>query len=454
MILKTTKKEFFSGSAYQAIILLCGIIVLPISIHYLNKNEMGFWYVFLTFAAFAQLLEFGYQPTISRFLSAILSGTQTLNAEGWSSESISSINYQLLYDLIQASKRLYIGVSFLVFIVLSTVGTLYLFSFNEFTKSEMIAWCFFVLSISINFYYTYCNAIIIGRGNTVAVYKVTAISKVFYTIITVILLSFGFGLIAMAVALLASTALSRFLLYREINDDSWDVNIELNKIYRVKENIVPVLYKASWKLGVTGLGAFLIRQGNTFVAASFLSIGVAGSYGLTIQVFSLIRNLASMIFNLNLPKMNSLQVQGKKNELKNLFVSSILSSTLMYVIGAIISLLIGEQLIDFITNNTSGTKLLPTYLLAFVALIYLLEHIHSLCGIYLTTYNRVPFLWPSIISGGLIFISSIVACNNLAIGVMGLLIPQFIVQLCFNNWYWPYITYRDLIKGNEKFSIV
>jgi O-antigen/teichoic acid export membrane protein len=446
MIKRANIKDFLSGSSYQVLIVLSGIILLPASIFYLDEVQIGFWYVFLAFSALSQLLEFGYQPTISRLISGVLSGAQKIEIEGWAPQRSDNINFQLLYDLVDATKKLYRLVAVLVFSVLTFGGTAYLSTFSEFDGNVITAWLLLIISLTINFYYTYCSAILTGRGDTLDLFKITACSKLISTMVTLILLTFEFGLFSMSIGLFINTIITRVWLYKKVHCPTWAVNEKLKQIQEVDEKLTKTLIFASWKLGLTGVGAFLIRQGNTFIAASFLSLEVAGSYGLTIQIIVLIRTLSSMVFGLNLPKMNSLQASSDVGELRSVFNVSLKIAIILYTVGCAFFITVGNLFIEIISSNT---KLLSMNLLIFLCVIYLLEHIHSLCGTYLTTHNKVPFLWPSLISGVAVSTLAFVLCAYLEFGVLGLLISQFIVQLIYNNWKWPYLTYLDLYRRNN-----
>jgi hypothetical protein len=63
-------------------------------------------------------------------------------------------------------------------------------------------------------------------------------------------------------------------------------------------------------------------------------------------------------------------------------------------------------------------------------------------GIYTST-NHIPFLWPTIISGAVIFIVGYFLLPGY--GILGLVVLRFIVQLAFSNWYAVYLS-LNLLK--------
>ncbi|MDN3632435.1 O-unit flippase-like protein [Vibrio lentus] len=440
MINKASKKDIIWGYLAQFLNIGSGIIILPVAIKLLSAEDMGLWYLFMAIAGFVQLLEFGIQPTISRMTSYIYAGALELLSEGLPKIS-NNIDYQLLYDLISAAKKMYLYVSVVAAFILLLLGTLYLDSFKEFKQSQMIAWCIFSSSTVINLYFTYFNGLLSGRGNQTDSYRIIAISKLLMLIITIPLLWFDWGLLSMSVGTLASVVLSRILYHRTFYNSDRDDIRELNKLKGVAENLVNTIWLSAWKLGVTSFGGFMILKVNTFVASSYLGLKVAASYGLTIQVVGLIYAVSNMLFVLSLPKMNVLQSQNKKSELKRFFVKINIYTQVMFLVGSLLLLTFGSYFLSILSPNIT---LLATPILLLILATYQLELNHAVCATYLTTLNKVPFLNASLISGFSIFGSSVYLMNNTNLGILGLVVSQFLVQALYNNWYWPREVYKSL----------
>jgi hypothetical protein len=62
--------------------------------------------------------------------------------------------------------------------------------------------------------------------------------------------------------------------------------------------------------------------------------------------------------------------------------------------------------------------------------------------------NTVPFVKASIISGIAIVVVSILSIKLTHLGIIALILSQGIVQLAYNNWYWPVYVIRK-----EKLSL-
>ena len=440
MIKQVTQKDIIWGYLSQFLNIGSGIIIIPVAIKYLTAEDMGLWYLFIAIAGLAQLLEFGLQPTISRMTSYIYSGAKELRAEGLPDKG-DLLNPQLLFDLIYAAKKMYRYVSIGAALILIIIGTLYLKTFDEFQSEQFWAWLIFSMSSIINFYFTYFNGLMTGRGDQKELYRVTAISKLIMLLLAVPLLMNQIGLLSMAISTFVSMIVARVLLYRAFYTSSREEIQKIKNITIISFNYTKTLWLSAWKLGTTSLGSFLILRANMFIASSFLGLKVAASYGLTVQVISILSTVSAMIFSLNLPKLNALQSIGDKVGLKSLFKRSLIITHLLYFIGAICLIFIGIPLITLISSNT---QLVGFSTLLLMLVMYQLELNHSMCATYLTTLNKVPFMYAALFSGGVIVFSGLMLSNFTAIGILGLVLSQFLIQLMFNNWYWPMVAYRDL----------
>lgn len=440
MISNATKKDIIWGYSSQFLNIGVGILLIPVAIRFLSAEEMGLWYVFLALAGLAQLLEFGFQPTISRHTSFVYSGAVKLQAQGIPETNNNEVNLQLFVDLIYASKKIYKLVAFAATLVLMLLGSLYIYSLGVVDVRSYIAWVIFAMSSVINFYFSYFNGLLQGRGQQTLLNKTIAQSKVALLIFAVPMLFLGFGLLSLAIATFFSMVINRWL----VSVRFYDKQLEDTAFIRsspMSEDLHGMLFNSSWRLGLTSVGAFMIQKANLFIASSYLGLAVVGSYGLSLQLIGLLAGVSSIFFTLNMPKMTVLQTNSLKSELRLMFFKSLLVSILFFGVGAVSLLVIGSPLISFITSDV---ELVTPMLLALMLGFQLLETVHSLCATYLTTLNYVPFVKAAIFSGVLIVIFSLLGMNFVSTSLLVLILVQGLVQLSFNNWYWPLVTFRQL----------
>src|SRR6516162_6704037 len=67
---------------FNFIRLAYGIILLPLVLHKLSTADLGMYYVLLSLAALAQLVDFGFGETIGRFITYAMGGAREIKAQG------------------------------------------------------------------------------------------------------------------------------------------------------------------------------------------------------------------------------------------------------------------------------------------------------------------------------------------------------------------------------------
>lgn len=427
------------GYASQLLNIGVGILLLPILVVTLTSEELGLWYVFMAMVGLAQLLEFGFQPTIARQAAYIYNGATEIKKIGLPESTQGQLKIDLLVNLIHAAKSIYRCIAILVAILLWGAGSVYIYSLNYTGNVDIayISWIVFSSASVITFYFGYFNALLQGRGDITLVNKVIVISRLIFAFITITLLFLDFNLLAIAIASLISCVINRVLINRAFYNSA---NAFL-KNKKPEADLRKILWANTWRLGLVQFGAFLIQRGNMFIAATYLGLSMAASYGLTIQLAMIITTIANQLMALQLPKMNALQAAGNKTELANVYSLSVFVAFVLVVVGFCSLILIGNPLLSLINSET---KLIDYQWLALLGLVFLLEAHHSISATYLTTRNHVPFLKAALVSGLAVILLSLALVYWGSMGVAGLIIGQGLVQICFNNWYWPKVAMQHL----------
>lgn len=427
------------GYSAQLLNIGVGLLLLPILVITLNSEDLGLLFVFMTMISLAQLLEFGFQPTIARQVAYIYSGASEIKNVGLPLITEGSVNINLLVNVIHSAKKIYMWIAVLVALLLWCGGSLYIYSLSYTGDlfTAYISWFLFAGSSVITFYFGYFNSLLQGRGDITLVNKTIVASRLCYAILAVIFLLFKFNLLALGIASILSCILNRLLISRAFynSENQYLKNIKPN------DNLRKILWTNTWRLGAVQLGGFLIQRGNLFIAATFLGLTISASYGLTLQLSMIIMALANQLTLLQLPKMNALQVAGNKSELRKVYSSSVFVAFIVSILGFLLLTIFGNGLLVIIGSET---KLIDEHILLLLGLVLLLEVNHSVSATYLTTTNKVPFLKASLLSGFAVILCSFVLVYWGGWGIAGLIIGQGVVQLCFNNWYWPRVAMRDL----------
>ena len=444
MVKAATRIDIFWGYLAQLLNIGAGLILLPILLRYMSSEDVGLWFVFITLASFAQLLEFGFQPTLARTISYIYAGATSIVAYGLPPvpESGHEVNRLLLAQITSTSRFVYQIVSFATAVVLLIAGTYYISTLlvpSQPHNNVLLGWLSFALGFMITFYYGYFNALLQGRGDITQTYKVIILTRGSFLIIGAIFTVMGFGLLGLGIASLISCAVGRFaahLFYFSPNHPESKIAFKLKTDGRV---LVKLLLPNASRIGLVQIGAFLIHRTSILLVSSYIGLMATASYGMTITVLMALSSISNVVCQAQLPHMNALQLGNEKLKLQKIFCSSLVVGWLSYISGAILILIFGNRLLIIIS---SSTFFLPTGQLILFIAIFLLELNHTIAATYLTTINKIPFVSAAIVSG--ILITGINFILAPIFGVWGLIFTQGIIQLAYNNWRWPQLAMEHL----------
>lgn len=433
------KRDVHWGFLAQGLNVATGLLLLPMVLHYLSTEEVGLWFVFMSLAGLAQLLELGFQPTIARNVAYVYAGAQNLNAHGFTPNTeYTSLNIELLQQLYAAARKIYLLVACAALITLVFIGSAYiatLISLNMSLITTLLAWLVFVLGYVINFYFGYFNGFLQGRGDITAANKVIVAGRLAMIIFSGFFLAFGMGLFGLGVASLLSSAIGRFLAGKYFWRDKSVGTTMLAKIKASGHNpLISIIWPNASRFGLVGLGGFLITRANVLIASSFLGLAEAASYGLTFQILLAISGLAGVILNLNMPRLSGDQVRGYQERIICNFGKSLAAAWLIFIACVVFLILFGSGMLEMIASRT---HLLSESLVVVFSIVMFLELNHSLCAVYLTTYNEILFVRAALVSGVCIVVASILFVTVWHFGVWGLVLSQGVVQVTYNNWRWP-----------------
>jgi len=463
----SSKNNLFWGHLAQLLNVSSGLILLPIALIYLNQDELGIWFIFSSLSGLAQLIELGFQPTIARYVAYSYAGCDEIDEFGVSRASENSnINIDLLCRVYFASKNIYTYMTYILVILLVVIGSGYLYTINADTikfQNILIAWILYSCGFIINFYFGFINGLLQGRGDITQSNQAIVINRIFMVATSWIFLHLNFGLVGLGLASIISTGIGRFALYKLCWIDKNKENYELRKSgHTVDKKILNILMSNAFRLGWVNIGAFLITRMNQLIASSFLGLKIAASYGLTYQILAVIANVASTFHTIKIPLINFKQAKGSDKNSAIIFGHTLCVALILYLIGSSSILLFGNLLLTILKSKT---YFLAYGQFAILMVTIFLELNTSLCSSFLLTYNRVPFVRASIISGVLVVILSILNITYLNFGIWGIILSQLIVQISYNNWKWPMeaakkmnanyfdfirISFIDLVKNQKK----
>jgi len=446
MSIQLSRKDIVWGYIAQFFSIAAGIIMLPLVLRMLKPNEIGMNYLMLTIGSMVSLFDFGFAPQFGRNITYVFSGAQVLMKEGVdiNHENSHDINYRLLSTMIHTARWVYRLLSLIVLAVMLTLGTVYIYRVtNGFTSvhNALYIWIVYSFSTFINIYYTYYTSLLTGKGMIMESKKAMVFSRLTYLAIGATLLKLNVGLMSIAIANLLAPFVNRFFSERFFFTK--ELNEKLNAYEITKQeklDLFKIIWHNSKKLGIVYVASYAITKLSMFLAGLYLPLKDIASYGLMQQFVVIISTVSGTLFILSEPRLSALKARGEETQLLKTFSYSMGIYYLLFIGAGTGFVLLGPWLLTLIRSNV----LLPsTGILIVYMVVILLELNHSFFATMIVIGNKVPFVGVSLITAGLIVLGSFLSLAFTNAGVLGLVLVQGIVQLCYSNWKWPLVIFRE-----------
>ena len=294
----------YAGSFFK---LTSNIILLPFMLHFLSDDDLGMWYVFGTIAQFVVLLDFGFAPALSRNISYVWCGADSLKKEEIATNITQETNFIEFKRILTTCRYIYLTLSIVAFILLSTFGTWYILSLNATETRILLSWIIFGLGVILNLYYSYFTSFLRGVGAIAENNIAGVISKLIQIILTCFLLYSGLGILGVSIGYFISGFALRIYSIRAFHNYS-NIGSNLNKVKdKTKLTYIWDMFLIIWhnasKEGLIMISNFLTSQANTLICSSVLGLSTTGSYGLSVQLATAICGIAGIPYATYQPKI-------------------------------------------------------------------------------------------------------------------------------------------------------
>lgn len=449
------KKDILWGYLAQFFSIGAGLITLPLILNKLPAEEVGMNYILLSVGALVSLCDFGFAPLIGRNITYVFSGAHKLQKKGLDTSQVGSdVDYHLLAAVIETAKFIYRRVSLLVLLLLATLGTFYMYNVTEgFTniKNSLIIWITYSVSVYFNLYFKYYNSLLIGAAKIVKSKKAIILSRSVYIVICYILVLSGCGLLSVVIANFISPFVERYYSYYSFYDN--ELKNRLKNIIISKSEVLEVFdvlwYTSKW-LGLNMLGGYAYNQSGTFILGLYLPLADVASYGLMLQLFSIVSGLASSVAITYQPIFCKYRVKNDIYNLTKYFSMSILVLWTILSAGTLFIAFGCPYILEVIKSNSA----LPSVgLVLFFGLETILHENHAQFGSFIATNNEIPFVLPSLITGFIVVVLSVVFLKFFSLGILGIILSRFITETAYNHWKWPKWVLKELKIGPLSFVI-
>lgn len=419
--------------------------LLPFILRTMSSEMVGVWSVFMAITAFAALLDLGFSPSFTRNVTYIFSGIKTLKTTGFHSNDSGdqSVDYGLLKGVIVAMKWFYMRMALILFLLLTTLGTYYIYSLLKNYKGDQteiyIAWIVLCVISTYNIYTQYLDCLLQGKGLVRRSKQIVIIGQSIYLVIASIFILLHFGILAIVSAQAISVIVIRWLVNHYFFTKEIKENLQAAEP-RSRKEIMDAIYPNAVKIGLTWIGAFIIQRSSILIGSLHLQLEDIASYGVTIQLVSMIANFSTIYTLTYTPKIVQLRVAQNNEAIKEVYLKGQIVLLLTYLAGATVLLLLGKW---GLTVIGSKTQIMPTLLILVAIIISFLESNHGTAAGVLLTNNEVPFFKASLTSAAVTICLLLSMFYFFHMGLWAMVLAPGIAQL-YNNWRWPHDLYKQL----------
>lgn len=429
-----------------------GLIVLPIIMRYVSREEYGIWTIFLSYSALMNLVDFGFSNSFTRSVTYIFSGARTLQKEGLNADHFEpGVDYNLLKSSISAMQYYYMRIALVFFLFVAGFGSWHLetvlSSAHLLERHDIwIYWALFVCITSYQLYTYYYDALMMGRGYVQRQKQIIVLTQLVNIMIIVIFVLLGFGLGAMVFGLALSVPLGRVLSKKSFYDRHIRSKIQ-EACAQDRMQIIKTLSVNSVKLGFTLIGGFLVVRASVLIGSIYLPLADIAAFGLTRQLADVVVSVSSVWFQAFYPQITHYRTQQNLVQVKRLYIQSWWFFVVIFVAGTVAILGMGNPVLAWIGSKTF---LLPLGMSALLLLTAFLENNHVMAANLLLMENRVPFYKASLVAGGVTVGLMICFLKTTGMGILAMLLAPFIAQALYQNWRWPSMIIRQYaITGRD-----
>jgi O-antigen/teichoic acid export membrane protein len=427
---------------FNGLRLAAGLFLLPLVVKILPEAEFGMYYVLASISAMVPLVDFGFAPTIGRFVSYAMGGATSLQAHGVAQQADAAApNFTLLWHLLHTTRKLYRYMTLAVLVVLGIWGTYLVELRIEQTSSvaiTRIAWAVTLVAALFDIYSNWWVVYLRNLNQVLVATRIAAAGMVIRVLVAALLLLYGFGLISIPLGSLLGSSLQRFFARRRV--------LEILKPHPQPETSdtdkhFRVLWPNTWRLGLQLFSNYLATFGNTAVCTHFLGLSANGRYGLSVQLFEIAIGMAVVWTSVKWPLISQYRARHDLAAIRATLWPRVWLQNFTYLLLAAGVLALGPWLLRFLG---SGKQMLPFPWMLLLASngFFLLQF--NLWGTLISIENRLPYLWPTVITNVLSLVASLALIRFTSLGIGALVLGPFLAGILFNYWYWPFYSARNL----------
>lgn len=415
--------------------LASGLIVLPLVLRQFTQADLGMYYVLLSLAALGPIVDFGFGPTIGRFVSYAMGGAEALQAHGVPNPgSNSSPNYPLLWQLLLTTRRLYGYLALAILVIVGAWGTYMVELRIGETSSPLItrlAWLATLASTLFDIYSNWWSVYLRGLNEVRDAARIGVVGLAVKFAISVALLLSGAGLLSIPIASLAGSIIQRHLA--RARTLALLKGEPPAKGTNIKDNL-RTLWPNSWRLGVQLMSGYLTVNANIAICLHTFGLDASARYGLSVQLMSIASGIANVWTITKWPIIGQHQARREQIPVQRILWPRLWLQNFTFLFLSAGVVFCVPFLLRWLGSNK---EMLPTSWLLALTLSSFLDLQFTAWTTLISTENRLPFLWPTVATNVLSLSLTLALVHFTTLNLGALVLGPLLAWSLFNYWYWP-----------------
>ena len=379
------------------------LLILPLVLRTFSEKELAVYFLFVTIITTSNIIDFGFKSTFVRVISFAHAGLDSIDTINVNTKiTTEGTNWRLVERIFSSMKKIYLAISLMLVLVLSTIGTYLVtksINLSENTTSLWSAWIFVIVTSAIGFYGKIYICYLEGFNRVALIKKVEgyfAFITVFSKLVVLFFWPTILALIIVEKIWLVINLVRNYYLSKRISENkissfnSWGSDIPFLK----------KLFKLAWKNGTSAILSTGLANFTGIIYAQLGSTASVNSYLLSLRVLSLLRDFAKAPFYSKIPLLAKLRAENNLQRMIAISKKNMTISNVIFLIGSILIGTFSYKILEIIGSNAQFVEYDLWLLLSIAYFIHRYGGMHM--QLYLTTNHIIAHIVDTV--SGLLFI--------------------------------------------------
>lgn len=401
--------------------ILIGLFYTPFMISTLGDGQYGIYSLANSLISFVTLLDFGFGQTLVRYISKA-------RATGDIEEESRLNGFFLKMYLVIAGLALVMGVGIVILYPHLASKTLV----GEEIRLFRIVFLILLINVTISFPMSIFSATLNAYEEFLLLKLANFVISVFKYLVMVLILVFGYQLVAIAIVILISSLVTQ-CIYVFYSVRRVGIKFDFSKI---ETNLTKEILHFSFFIFLNLIIDFLYNNTDKLILGVVAGTVSVSIYSIGIYFSQYFTELSTAMSGVFLPKIMELYQKGEKNEISNLFnkVGKLQMTLLFLVLGGYICL--GREFINLWVGSTYRDSYFIGIIIMLPSIVPLTQNIGItiIRAMNIHKYRSYMYIAIAMIN---VAISIPLAMKYAGIGsAVGTSIATFLGQIFFMNWFY------------------